>query len=224
MPTSAASLARTSANTISGTRPTALKPRAERSRTRTWSTRITPLTARPSGKATLVGQGCSFELIGQTMAVSFRRWNSRSVSTTAGRTPPCSRPRVGLRSTHTRSPARSRDKSSAVVVIDDFRPHVRAPIDKLGPTFWSQTIHLGEKLFQRVVGSPNHLLQTQFAPLDHHVHLSAGAQAGRLERRLRQTHGGAVAPFRNFRLHDTLGYTTYIPTGILSTTSPPARG
>src|SRR3954470_22343046 len=77
-------------------------------------------------------------------------WKSRSVSTTAGRTPDCSRPLVGLRSTHTRSLAPGTDKPSAVTVIDDFRPYVRTPIHERGPILRAKPFHLGHKLLQRV--------------------------------------------------------------------------
>src|SRR5579864_8270230 len=122
---------------------------------------------------TFVGHGTLLDVMGQTIAVSLRRWNSRSVSTTAGRTPPCSRPRVGVRSTHTRSPAWRTDESSTVVVIDDLSSYVRSPVDEFRPVFRPEPIHFGDQFFQAIVLEGDRPPNPQFSPVYKDINFGA---------------------------------------------------
>src|SRR5271166_5946627 len=67
--------------------------------------RISPETGSPDGNTTLVPNGRTREVTGQTIANSVTRQKSAGETTSAGRRPLCSRPKRGSKSVQTRSPA-----------------------------------------------------------------------------------------------------------------------
>src|SRR5437868_14413134 len=93
---------------------------------RTWLASISPATGNPGGSTTLVPNGRTREVIGQTMANSVTWLNSAGDTTSAGRRPPCSRPTRGSKSVQIRSPAAG---AYAIGSLDDLASLVRAPIE-----------------------------------------------------------------------------------------------
>src|SRR6266481_3333493 len=93
---------------------------------RTWLVRISPETGNPGGNTTLVPNGRTREVIGQTMANSVTRQKSPGETTSAGRRPLCSRPMRGSKSAQMRSPASG---AYGIGSLDDLASLVRAPIE-----------------------------------------------------------------------------------------------
>jgi hypothetical protein len=71
---------------------------------RMWLVRISPAIARPGGSTTLVGNGRTREVIGQTTARPVFSVNPAEETTRAGRRPACSLPLAGSNSVQIRSP------------------------------------------------------------------------------------------------------------------------
>src|SRR6266566_2560972 len=93
---------------------------------RTWLVRTSPTIGRPEGNTTLVPNGRTREVIGQTIANSVTWQNSAGDTTSAGRRPLCSRPTRGSKSVQIRSPASG---AYGIGSLDDLAPLVRAPIE-----------------------------------------------------------------------------------------------
>jgi hypothetical protein len=72
---------------------------------RTWLIRISPMIGRPAGKTTLVGNGRTRDVIGQTTARPVFSVKPADEITSAGRRPDCSLPLVGSNSVQIKSPA-----------------------------------------------------------------------------------------------------------------------
>src|SRR6266436_7182017 len=91
---------------------------------RTWLVRISPETGNPGGNTTLVPNGRTREVIGQTIANSVTRQKSPGETTSAGRRPLCSRPMRGSKSVQIRSPASG---AYGIGSLDDLAAFVRPP-------------------------------------------------------------------------------------------------
>jgi len=72
---------------------------------RIWLVSTSPTTGRPSGNTTLVRNGRTRDVIGQTTAKPVFSVKTFDESTSAGRRPACSLPLVGSKSVQIRSPA-----------------------------------------------------------------------------------------------------------------------
>jgi hypothetical protein len=95
---------------------------------RTWPVRISPEIASPVGRTTLVPNGRTREVIGQTMANSVARQTSPGDTTSAGRRPLCSRPSGGRK--RSRSGRRHPEHKSRHS-LNDLAAFVRPPIERL---------------------------------------------------------------------------------------------
>src|SRR5437764_7796785 len=94
---------------------------------RTWPVNTSPAIGRPAGSTTLVPNGRTREVIGQTIANSVTWQNSAGDTTSAGRRPLCSRPTRGSKSVQIKSPASG---AYGIGSLDDFASRVEAPIER----------------------------------------------------------------------------------------------
>ena len=186
-----------------GSAPTRRNPRDARSTQRIWSRRTAPETTRPSGRRIFVGQGVTLLVIGQMIAVAFRRWKVTSDKTTAGRMPLCSRPSVGLRSTQTTSPASGTGWSAVVIVTNDLRTHVRSPIEGGGAMRRTQSVHLGDHFSERRDRDAVHgasCSRRRNLPLRQHFHRLTLVDAELRYGLRRQSHDEIITPANDFWL------------------------
>ena len=87
-----------------GTFPFTRRLRAFQSKLFTWSVKITPWKAKPSGSFTSYTLALTELVIGHIIAKPVTRLNSFGDKTIPGRYPPCSCPALGLKLTKTRWP------------------------------------------------------------------------------------------------------------------------
>src|SRR5438046_5848434 len=95
---------------------------------RTWLVRTSPTIGRPEGNTTLVPNGRTREVIGQTIANSVAWLNSAGDTTSAGRRPLCSRPTRGSKSVQIRSPASG---AQGIASLDELAAFVRPPVESV---------------------------------------------------------------------------------------------
>src|SRR6266850_4825853 len=88
---------------------------------RMWLVKISPAIGRPEGRTTLVGNGRTRDVIGQTIASPVFSVNAAGETTRAGRRPACSRPLVGSESVQIRSPVSGKYAETVI----PRRPHGR---------------------------------------------------------------------------------------------------
>src|SRR5216683_4635850 len=96
---------------------------------RIWLVRISPVIGRPGGRRTLVGNGRTRDVIGQTMAKPVFSVNAAEETTRAGRRLACSLPLVGSKSVQIKSPW----PGTLAGTVTPRRPHGQHPVPSRRP-------------------------------------------------------------------------------------------
>ncbi len=142
-PRIATNFARTSPRMAAGTRQLSeTTGRDIVSMLRTCPVKISPAIGKPGGNTTLVPNGLTRVVIGQTMVKRLACQNATGEMTSAGRLPPCSRPVLGSQSVQIRSPSSGSNAS----FVNDFAPDVGSPIE--------QFVHGARRHSDQQIGQP----------------------------------------------------------------------